>query len=210
VLLLFALSILLFFRILSLELILNLLQNCGPAFRTGEKFVYAVRSYLCVSLLSNCTSQVAQVTGLALQIFVALLQYFKQHLKGEVEVFVSTIFIRILESENSTHDHKMRVLEVFHNLCRDSTAQIELFINYDCDLEATNLFSRMVSAFAKISKVWTFFFRCQMLLFWLFFLCRIQPFLILVVVYLLTLSAVLLGKRLKWRTCSYEPWDWKD
>jgi brefeldin A-inhibited guanine nucleotide-exchange protein len=132
---------------------LNLLQNCGPAFRNGEKFIYAVRNYLCVSLLSNCTSQYAQITGLSLQIFVSLLQNFKQHLKSEVEIFVSTIFIRILESENSTFDHKMRVLEVFHNLCKESSAQTEIFVNYDCDLEATNLFSRIVAAFAKIAKV---------------------------------------------------------
>lgn len=136
---------------------MNLLQNCGPAFRNGEKFILAVKNYLCHSLLTNSTSQVAQVTGLSLQIFVSLLQNFKPHLKSEVEVFVSTIFIRILESENSTHDHKMRVLEVFHNLCKDSSAQVEIFVNYDCDLEATNLFSRMVTAFAKIAKVSTSF-----------------------------------------------------
>lgn len=134
-------------------MLLNLLQNCGATFKTGEKFISAIRSYLCVSLLSNCTSHVAQVTGLSLQIFVALIQNFKIHLKGELEVFVSTIFFRILESENSTFEHKLRVLEVFHDICRDSKDLVELFINYDCDMEAANLFSNIVSAFAKITKV---------------------------------------------------------
>jgi brefeldin A-inhibited guanine nucleotide-exchange protein len=136
-----------------LELLHHLLKNCGPAFRTGEKFISAIRNFLCVSLLSNCTSQVAQVTGLSLQIFILLMQNFKEHLKREVEVFVSTIFLRILESENSTYEHKLRVLEVFHSICRDPTTQIEIFVNYDCDLEAINLFTRIVSAFAKIAKV---------------------------------------------------------
>lgn len=132
---------------------MSLLQNCGLTFRSNEKFVYAIRNYLCVSLLSNCTSQLTQVTGLSLQIFVLLLENFKQHLKSEVEVFLSTIFIRILESENSTHEHKLRVLEVFHNICKDPVSQIELFVNYDCDFEATNLFSRMVAALARMAKV---------------------------------------------------------
>jgi brefeldin A-inhibited guanine nucleotide-exchange protein len=132
---------------------LSLLQNCGLTFRSNEKFVYAIRNYLCVSLLSNCTSQLTQVTGLSLQIFVLLLENFKQHLKSEVEVFLSTIFIRILESENSTYEHKLRVLEVFHNICKDPVSQIELFVNYDCDFEATNLFSRMVAALARMAKV---------------------------------------------------------
>ncbi len=141
------------FRILSLELILAILQNSGPAFRTGDKFIFAIRQYLCSSLLTNCTSQVAQITGLSLQIFVVVMQSFKESFKSELEVFVSTIFLRILESENSTYDHKCRVLEVFQNICRDPSALIELFINYDCDLEAINLFSRFVAGFAKIAKV---------------------------------------------------------
>ena len=115
--------------------------------------MYAIRNYLCVSLLGNCTSQVAQVVGLSLQIFVALLDGFKDHLKSEVEVFITTIFLRILESENSTYDHKLRVLEVFHRICFDSSALVEIFINYDCDLDAIDLFRRIVDSFAKIAKV---------------------------------------------------------
>ena len=97
----------------------------------------------------------AQVTGLSLQIFVVLMETFKDHLKHEVEVFVSNIFLRMLESENSTYDHKFRVLEVFHTICKDPKAQVELFMNYDCDLEAINLYSRIVHGLAKIAKVRT-------------------------------------------------------
>lgn len=35
-----------------------------------------------------------------------------------MQVFVSNIFLRLLESENSSYEHKMLVLEVFHNLCQ--------------------------------------------------------------------------------------------
>jgi brefeldin A-inhibited guanine nucleotide-exchange protein len=105
-------------------MILYILQRSGPAFKSGEKFIYAVRQYLCVSLLGNCTSNIAQVTGLALHVFVALLECFKDYLKAELEVFVTNIFLRILESENSTFEHKLRVLEVFHNICKDPRAQV--------------------------------------------------------------------------------------
>jgi brefeldin A-inhibited guanine nucleotide-exchange protein len=165
-------------RMLSLELILHILQSCGPAFKSGDRFIFAIRNYLCVSLLSNCTSQIPPVIGLSLHIFVALLNGFKSHLKSELEVFVTNIFLRILESENSTFDHKSQVLEVFQTICKDSdmlvrnhssTAlppyiislshlfvsylQMELFINYDCDFEAIDLFRRIIDAFSKISKV---------------------------------------------------------
>ena len=70
------------------------------------------------------------MTGLALAIFVALLDRFKGHLKGELEVFVSHIFLRILESENSTYDHKMKVMEVFRNICKDPRALVRFIITY--------------------------------------------------------------------------------
>ena len=138
---------------LSLELILHSLQHSGPAFRSGEKFVQVMRQQLCVSLLRNCTSQISQVTGVSLQIFVCLMDGFKDHLKSELEVFVAKIFIRILESENASFEHKMSVLEVFHIICTEPSAMVEIFINYDCDMEAIDLFRRIVDGFSKITKV---------------------------------------------------------
>ena len=139
-------------KLLSLELILHILQRSGPAFRADGSFLFVIKNYLCVSLLRNCTSHVASVIGLSLQIFVSLMEGFKNHLKSELEVFVTNVFLRILESENSTYDHKLRVLEVFHTICRDPKALVELFINYDCDLDAIDLFRRIVDGFAKVAK----------------------------------------------------------
>jgi len=139
-------------KILSLELILHLLLRSGPTFRSGDRFVHVIRHYLCVSLLGNCTSQVGQVTDLSLQIFVALMEGFKDHLKSELEVFFTSVFLRILESENSTYEHKLRVLDVFHSICRDPKTLVEIFINYDCDLDAIDLFRRIVDGFARTTK----------------------------------------------------------
>lgn len=139
-------------KILSLELLLSILDHAGPTFRTSEKFVYLVRSYLCVSLLKNATSSNTQVVGLSLRIFIAMTAHFKDHLKSEIEVFISNIFLRLLESENSSFDHKILVLEVFYNLCQDPQTLVEIFLNYDCDLGATSMFKRIVNALAKVAK----------------------------------------------------------
>lgn len=81
------------------------------------------------------------------------MENFKEHLKSELEIFITTIFLRILESENSSSDHKARVLEVFINICKDHILLVEIFVNYDCDFEAIDLFRRIVDGFAKIAKV---------------------------------------------------------
>lgn len=59
-------------KILSLDLILAVFEHCGGAFKNGEKFVYAVQSYLCVSLLKNCMSNQTVVAHLSLKIFLLL------------------------------------------------------------------------------------------------------------------------------------------
>lgn len=59
-------------KILSLELILSVFEHCGTAFRNGEKFIYAVQNFLCVSLLKNCVSSNTTVAHLSLKVFLLL------------------------------------------------------------------------------------------------------------------------------------------
>lgn len=61
------------------------------------------------------------------------------------------MFLRVLESENSTFDHKKQVLEVVTFFCDTPQALVEIFLTYDCDLHAIDLYNRIVNA---LSKVW--------------------------------------------------------
>ncbi|DAZ95196.1 TPA: hypothetical protein N0F65_013041 [Lagenidium giganteum] len=139
-------------KILSLELVLSIINNAGPSFRRGERFIHAIRQYLCQSLLQNCTSNYTQIVGLSLQVFLVLINNFKKHLKSEIEIFVTSIFLRILQSENSSFEHKMLVLEVLNNLCDDASTLGEIFLNYDCDWISNDLFKQIIDALAKIAK----------------------------------------------------------
>ena len=138
-------------KILSLELILATLEHCGPAFCSGEKFVYAVQHYLCVSLLKNCMSNHTEVAYLSLKIFLTLVYKFKSHLKSEIEVFVANIFLRILESPNSSYEQKTLVLEALRALCSDPVILTQLFLNYDCDFDAVNLYKDIIQNLTKLS-----------------------------------------------------------
>lgn len=139
-------------KILSLELVLSIINNAGPSFRRGERFIHAIRQYLCQSLLQNCTSNYTQIVGLSLQVFLVLINNFKRHLKAEIDIFVTSIFLRILQSENSSFEHKMLVLEVLNNLCDDASILGEIFLNYDCDWNTNDLFRQIIDALAKIAK----------------------------------------------------------
>lgn len=81
-------------KLLSLELILHILKQCSASFVADPRILYVIRTYLCVSLLSNCTSHEGQVVSLSLQVFLALMENFKAYLKSELEIFITTIFLR--------------------------------------------------------------------------------------------------------------------
>jgi len=106
-------------KILSLQLILHALEMSGKAFKNGPKFIYAIQNYLCVSLLKNCMSHDTTVAYLSLKIFLTLVYNFKSHLKSEIEVFVANIFLRVLESPNSSREQKSLVLEALRTLFSD-------------------------------------------------------------------------------------------
>ena len=144
-------------KVLALELILGVLEASGHSFRSGDKFIFAIKNHLCDSLIQNISllGDTVVVT-LSLRIFVALITHFKDNLKSEIEVFISSMFLRILESDDSVFEHRMKVLEVFARLCQDSYTVVELFINYDCSDEISSesgVFERIVGAMSKISQM---------------------------------------------------------
>ncbi|CAB9502026.1 inhibited guanine nucleotide-exchange protein [Seminavis robusta] len=138
-------------KVLSLELILAVMEFSGNAFCQGEKFIYLVQNYLCVGLLKNCMSNHTNVAFLSQKIFLLLLYKFKANLKQEIEVFLSNIFLRVLESPNSSFKQKALVLESLRSLCRDPVVLTQIFLNYDCDFDARNLYKDIVHHLTKLS-----------------------------------------------------------
>jgi Sec7-like guanine-nucleotide exchange factor len=143
-------------KILALDLLLYVLNNtdmkddflrqCGPQFH------YAIRNYLCVSLLKNCTSDDTRVVNLSLRVFVPIIQNFRSILKSEIEAFVTNVFFVILDSKNSPIEHKILVVTLFDEICSDPTTLAEIFLNYDCDLSAVDLFHRIVNTLSRVAR----------------------------------------------------------
>ena len=91
-------------KILSLELLDGLLKTAGPVFKSSERCIFAVKQYLCMSLVQvtnlpplllvtahthvgggqNSISAVPAIFKLIIRIFDTLLHHFKQNLKAEV------------------------------------------------------------------------------------------------------------------------------
>ncbi|KAK7921931.1 hypothetical protein WMY93_008833 [Mugilogobius chulae] len=122
-------------KVLSLQLLLSILQN-----------------YLCVALSKNGVSSVPEVFELSLSIFLTLLSHFKTHLKMQIEVFFKEIFLYILETSTSSYDHKWMVIQTLTRICADAQSVVDIYVNYDCDLNAANIFERLVNDLSKIAQ----------------------------------------------------------
>uniref|UniRef100_A0A8C5PJT0 ARF guanine nucleotide exchange factor 1 n=1 Tax=Leptobrachium leishanense TaxID=445787 RepID=A0A8C5PJT0_9ANUR len=119
-------------KVLSLQLLLSILQNAGPVFKTNEMFINAIKQYLCVALSKNGVSSVPEVFELSLSIFLTLLSNFKLHLKMQIEVSYSFMLCPLSPA--------------------DAQSVVDIYVNYDCDLNAANIFERLVNDLSKIAQ----------------------------------------------------------
>ncbi|KAG8195440.1 hypothetical protein JTE90_013892 [Oedothorax gibbosus] len=139
-------------KVLSLQLLLSILQNAGPVFKSTDLFINAIKQYLCVALSKNGVSSIPEVFELSLAIFLALLRNFKTHLKMQTEVFFKEIFLNILETSNSSFEHKYMVIQALNRICGEAQSIVDLYVNYDADLNSANIFQRLVNDISKIAQ----------------------------------------------------------
>ncbi|CAA2985242.1 brefeldin A-inhibited guanine nucleotide-exchange 2-like [Olea europaea subsp. europaea] len=140
-------------KIVALELLKILLENAGAIFRTSERFLGAIKQYLCLSLLKNSSSTLMIVFQLSCSIFISLVSRFRAGLKAEIGVFFPMIVLRVLENvAQPNYQQKMIVLRFLEKLCVDSQILVDIFLNYDCDVNSSNIFERMVNGLLKTAQ----------------------------------------------------------
>ncbi|KAL5571979.1 hypothetical protein UlMin_021576 [Ulmus minor] len=140
-------------KIVALELLKILLENAGAVFRTSDRFLGAIKQYLCLSLLKNSASTLMIVFQLSCSIFISLVSRFRAGLKAEIGVFFPMIVLRVLENvAQPNFQQKMIVLRFLEKLCVDSQILVDIFTNYDCDVNSSNIFERMVNGLLKTAQ----------------------------------------------------------
>ncbi|XP_031092916.1 brefeldin A-inhibited guanine nucleotide-exchange protein 5 [Ipomoea triloba] len=137
-------------RILSLELLQGLLEGVSQSFTKDIHFIDSVKAYISYVLLRASVSHTPVIFQYATGIFSVLMLRFRESLKGEIGVFFPLIVLRPLDGPDL--NPKSSVLKMLEKICRDSQMLVDLYVNYDCDLNAPNLFERMVTTLSKIAQ----------------------------------------------------------
>jgi brefeldin A-inhibited guanine nucleotide-exchange protein len=72
-----------------------------------------------------------------------LLVKFRSGLKEEIGIFFPMLVLRVLENVNQpSFLQKMTVLNLLDKISQDSQIIIDIFVNYDCDVDAPNIYER--------------------------------------------------------------------
>ncbi|KAK8467256.1 hypothetical protein PHAVU_008G293100 [Phaseolus vulgaris] len=137
-------------KILSLELLKVVMDTGGSIWRVNERFLNAIKQYLCLSLLKNSALSAMAIFQLQCSIFMNLLSKFRSGLKKEIGMFFPMLILRVLENVlQPSFLQKMTVLNLLDKISQDPQIIIDIFVNYDCDVDASNIFERIVNGLLK-------------------------------------------------------------
>lgn len=98
---------------------------------------------LCLSLLKNSALSVMVIFQLQCSIFINFLSKFRSGLKAEIGIFFPMLVLRVLENVlQPSFLQKMTVLNLLEKISQDPQIMIDIFVNYDCDVDSPNIFER--------------------------------------------------------------------
>lgn len=104
-------------RILAMELLLSVYNNAGPLILTDELYIKLVQQNVTLSISRNAVTTNPALFELSLSILLLVIRHYRHHLKLEIEVLLSTVYLQILEMGNSTYSQRSVVLQALNKIC---------------------------------------------------------------------------------------------
>ena len=140
-------------KIFALEIIANILNNYGNKYKFishQKNFIKVVKENLSEGLFKTCLSKAPNIFIPSISLFFEVWKIFRVYLKREISFFNNNIFLKILSSTNSSFLQKKIILENFSKC--DFSYFIELYANFDCELNEKFTVNSIVTAFGQIVK----------------------------------------------------------
>ncbi|KAL7994551.1 putative Sec7 domain, mon2, dimerization and cyclophilin-binding domain, Sec7 domain superfamily [Plasmopara halstedii] len=135
--------------VLGLRLINVVLETAGTGLGNHLCLVSVLQGDLSKFLLQNSETEELGILSLTLRVVFNLFNSIKDHLKVQLEVFFTSVHMRIIDSPSCSNEQKELALESLLEFCREPALMLDLYINYDCDVHCTNLFEVLCKSLAK-------------------------------------------------------------
>lgn len=106
----------------------------------SQSEINILQNDLCKFLLAWSTTHDLVILSLTMRVIFNLFQTIRNHLKIPLEVFLTSVHLRILE-HSSSHEEREVALESLLEFCQEPALIKDLYLNYDCDVNCTNLYA---------------------------------------------------------------------
>jgi len=138
----------------SLTLVNFALETLTPERLTNVE-IGILKKELCTYLLHWSTSHDLVILSLTMRIIFNLFQTIRNHLKVPLEVFLTSVHLRILEHSRNSEEREV-ALESLLEFCREPALIKDLYLNYDCDVQCTNLYANICTTLANVAAPLTY------------------------------------------------------
>eukprot|EP00930_Biecheleria_cincta_P087192 TRINITY_DN7643_c0_g3_i1.p1 TRINITY_DN7643_c0_g3~~TRINITY_DN7643_c0_g3_i1.p1 ORF type:complete len:1562 (-),score=332.89 TRINITY_DN7643_c0_g3_i1:103-4788(-) len=129
---------------LGLSLLNVALESGGDEIARSDELISVIQDDICKSLLHNSRTASLSVLSLTLRAIFNLFLHFKLHLKVQLEIFFTSVHLKIAGDNTASYEQRELALESLLEFCREPGLMLELYENYDCDVRCTNLFETLV------------------------------------------------------------------
>ena len=138
-------------RIFSLEILSYIFDNYGKYIYNQNGFIKVVKENLFEGLFKASLSSEIEIYTSSIKLFFEILEYFKENLKREINYIIENAFLKILNSNTSSFLLKKSILDNFSK--KDYIFYVELYANYDCELNEKFMIKNIFAAFSNIVQI---------------------------------------------------------
>jgi len=149
-------------KALALDILRQLMD--GPRAATWlEYFQVQLRQPLSLALMRNALLQVPRgaeaeasvgiLVSIARMAYGSLATRARGAYKQQVAALYPIMALHPLQSDDASTSMRVAALRLVRRLASDSQALVDIFVNYDCDLHAANLYERTAMALAGAARV---------------------------------------------------------
>ena len=132
------------------NLIEEMLTKFGKILKHSIWFQNVVKHYLIEGLIRTSLSKDEKMFISGIKMFFKIWKLFKHSIKKEIFIYIETALVKIMNSSNATFLHKKTVLENLMN--QEFFYFLELYVNYDYDLNEKFIIYNLISIFSDIIK----------------------------------------------------------
>ena len=116
----------------------------------SEKEISILQNEVCKFLLAWSTTHDLVILSLTMRVIFNLFQTIRNHLKVPLEVFLTSVHLRILEHSASPEEREVAI-ESLLEFCQEPALMKDLYLNYDCDVNCTNLFASICETLSNVA-----------------------------------------------------------